>query len=106
VSSNRASGRSSGKTIIAIVLAVIAVLLIVVSIIYFIEPAHALPSILGKITHPPHSLTRANAHRPLRGAGTLVIAVVLLVAAFFVNRSKSKGAEDGSRDPDAVDARR
>jgi amino acid permease len=104
VSSYSAPGRSSGKTIIAIVLAVIAILLIIVSIIYFIEPAHALPSFLGKITHPPATLTRANSHRPLRGAGTLVVAVVCLVAAFFVNRS-NRAAEDGSRDPDAVDAR-
>jgi amino acid permease len=96
------SGRSSGKTITAIVLAVIAVLSIIVGIIYFIEPAHSLPSILGTITHPPASATRANNPRSLRGAGMMVIAVICLVAAFFVNRS-NKAADDGSRDP--VDAR-
>jgi amino acid permease len=98
VSSVSASGRSSGKTIIAVVLAVIAVLAIVAGIIYFIEPAHSLPSILGKITHPP---ARANASRSLRGAGSMVVAVICLVAAFFVNRS-NRSADDGSRDP--VDA--
>jgi uncharacterized membrane protein HdeD (DUF308 family) len=102
VSSVSASGRSSGKTIIAVVLAVIAVLAIVAGIIYFIEPAHSLPSIMGKITHPPSSLGRANASRSLRGAGALVVGVICLVAAFFVNRS-NKSAEDGSRDP--VDVR-
>src|ERR1700719_5382461 len=86
VSSVSASGRSSGKTIIAIVLAVIAVLAIVAGIIYFIEPAHSLPSIMGKITHPPASLGRANASRSLRRAGGLVVGVICLVAAFFVNR--------------------
>jgi flagellar basal body-associated protein FliL len=101
VSSVTASGRSSGKTIITIVLVVIAVLAIVAGIIYFIEPAHSLPSILGKITHPPASAARANASRSLRGAGAMVVAVIALVAAFFVNRS-NKSAEDGSRDP--VDA--
>ena len=101
MSSVSASGRSSGKTIIAVVLAVIAVLAIVAGIIYFIEPAHSLPSIMGKITHPPASLGRANASRSLRGAGALVVGVICLVAAFFVNRSNNS-AEDGSRDP--VDA--
>ena len=40
MSSESASGRSSGKTIIAVVLVVIGVLAVVAGIIYFIEPAH------------------------------------------------------------------
>ena len=98
MSSVSASGRSSGKTIITVVLVVIAVLAIVAGIIYFIEPAHSLPSFMGKITHPPHSLSRANASRSLRGAGAVVVGVICLVAAFFVNRS-NKASADGSRDP-------
>jgi hypothetical protein len=98
VSSVSASGKSSGKTIIAIVLAVVAVLLIVAAIIFFAEPAHSLPSFMGKITTP---VSRANAHRPLHGAAAAVAAVVCLVAAFFVNRS-NKAVTDGSRD--TVDA--
>jgi ABC-type sulfate transport system permease component len=105
VSSISASGKSSGKTIIAIVLVVLAVLLVIAAIIFFVEPAHSLPSFMGKITHPPATLNRANATRPLHGAAALVAAIVCLVAAFFVNRS-NKAAVDGSRDPDAVDARR
>ena len=101
MSSVSASGRSSGKTIITVVLVVIAVLAIIAGIIYFIEPAHSLPSIMGKITHPPATLARANASRSLRGAGALVFGMICLVAAFFVNRS-NKVTEDGSRDP--VDA--
>ena len=101
MSSVSASGRSSGKTIIAIVLVIIAVLAIVAGIIYFIEPAHSLPVFMGRITHPPAGAARANASRSLRGAGAMVVGVVCLVAAFFVNRS-NKSAEDGSRDP--VDA--
>ena len=101
MSSVSASGRSSGKTIITVVLVVIAVLAIIAGIIYFIEPAHSLPSIMGKITHPPATLARANASRSLRGAGALVFGVICLVAAYFVNRS-NKVTEDGSRDP--VDA--
>ena len=102
MSSVSASGRSSAKTIITIVLVVIAVLAIVAGIIYFIEPAHSLPSVLGRITHPPATLTRANASRSLRGAGAMVVAVICLVAAFFVNRSNKGAPADGSRDP--VDA--
>ncbi len=102
MSSVSASGRSPAKTIITVGLVVIAVLAIEAGIIYFIEPAHSLPSFLGKITHPPASLTRANATRSLRGAGAIVVAVVCLVAAFFVNRSNKGATEDGSRDP--VDA--
>jgi len=101
VSSVSASGRSSGKTIITVVLVVIAVLAIIAGIIYFIEPAHSLPSIMGKITHPPATLARANASRSLRGAGALVFGMICLVAAFFVNRS-NKPADDGAQDP--VDA--
>jgi len=102
VSSVSASGRSSAKTIITVVLVVIAVLAIVAGIIYFIEPAHSLPTFMGKLTHPPVSVSRANATRSLRGAGALVVGVICLVAAFFVNRSNKGAAEDGSRDP--VDA--
>ena len=102
MSSGSASGRSSAKTIITVVLVVIGVLAIVAGIVYFIEPAHSLPTFMGKITHPPASLNRAKATRSLRGAGALVVGVVCLVAAFFVNRSNKGGAADGSRDP--VDA--
>lgn len=98
MSSVSASGKSSGKTIIAIVLAVVAVLLIVAAIIFFVEPAHSLPSFMGKITSPA---SRANASRPLHGAAAAVAAVVCLVAAFFVNRG-NKAAPDGSRE--SVDA--
>jgi uncharacterized membrane protein HdeD (DUF308 family) len=84
------------------VLVVIGVLAIVAGIVYFIEPAHSLPAFMGKITHPPASLNRANATRSLRGAGAMVVGVVCLVAAFFVNRSNKGAAADGSRD--TVDA--
>jgi len=105
VSSTSTSGKSSGKTIITIVLVVLAVLLIIAAIIFFVEPAHSLPSFMGKLTHPPATLSRANATRFLHGVAALVAAIVCLVAAFFANRS-NKSVQDGSRDPDAVDARR
>ena len=104
MSSTSASGRSSGKTIAVVVLVIIAVLAIVAAVIFFIEPAHSLPGFMGKITHPPATLGRANGHRPLHGIAALVVALVALVGAFFVNRS-NRGVSDGSRDPDSVDAR-
>ena len=105
MSSVSTSGRSSAKTIITVLLVVIAVLAIAAGIVYFIEPAHSLPTFMGKITHPPAGLSRANATRSLRGAGALVVGVVCLVAAFFVNRSNRGAAEDGSRDPVDVSSR-
>ena len=100
MSSVSGSGRSVGKTVGVIILVVVAIALIVAAVIFFTTPAHSLPSFMGKITHPKH---RAHATRPLHGAAVLVIAVVCLVAAYFVNRSNKP--EAGSRDADAVDAR-
>ena len=100
MSSVSASGKSTGKTIGVIVLVVIAVLMIVAAIIFFVEPAHSLPSIMGKITHP---YARAHATRPLHGIAAIVVAVVCLVAAFFLNRS-NKAASDDSRDQAPVNA--
>ncbi len=78
------AGRSSGKTIAVVVLVIIAVLVIIVGIVYLVEPAKSLPSILGTITHPP---ARANAPRPLRGWTAVAVGVVCLVVAWFVGRS-------------------
>ena len=84
-----AGGRPSGLMITAAVLAVIAVLAMVAGVIYLVEPAKSLPSILGTITHPR---SRANANRPLRGAVALVAGVIGLVAAWFVRRLSKSSA--------------
>jgi ABC-type Co2+ transport system permease subunit len=87
MSSARAAGaRSPGKTIAVAILAIIGILAIAAGILYFVEPAKSLPSILGTITHPA---SRAAAHRSLRGAVALVVGVVLLVGAWLVGRSGS-----------------
>jgi hypothetical protein len=80
-SETAAGGRSSGKLIVVVVLAVIGVLAIVAGVIYLIEPAKSLPSILGTITHPA---ARANAHRHTRGAVALVVGALCLAAAVLV----------------------
>jgi hypothetical protein len=77
-----AGGRSSGKMIVIVVLAIIAILAIAAGIMYFVEPAKSLPSVLGTITHP---VSRANAHRPTRGAVALAVGVICLVAAWLVS---------------------
>lgn len=78
-----ASGQSSGAKIAAIVLAIVAVLAIIVGVIYLVEPAKSLPSILGTITHPA---ARATAHRSLRGGTALAVGVIFLVGAWFARR--------------------
>jgi uncharacterized membrane protein HdeD (DUF308 family) len=79
---------SSGTTTTAVivVLAIIALLAIIAGIMYLAEPAKSLPSILGSISHPA---SRATAHRTTRGIVALVVGVVCLIAAWFVNRART-----------------
>jgi hypothetical protein len=81
-----AAGRSSARMIAVVILVIIAILAIIAGIMYFAEPAKSLPSILGTITQPA---SRADKHRPARGAVALVVGVICLVAAWFVGRSGS-----------------
>lgn len=73
-------------TVAIVVLAIIALLAIIAGIMYFAEPAKSLPSILGSISHPA---SRAAAHRSTRGIVALVVGVVCLIAAWFVNRTRT-----------------
>jgi amino acid permease len=82
--SSTGTGRSTGKTAAVAILVVVAVLAIVAGAIYFAEPAKSLPSVMGAIT----TGSRASEHRDLRGWISIVIAVVLLVAAWFTARMK------------------
>jgi len=82
--SSTGTGRSTGKTAAVAVLVVIAVLALVAGVIYLAEPAKSLPSVMGAIT----TGSRATEHRDLRGWVSIVIAVVLLVAAWFTARMK------------------
>jgi amino acid permease len=82
--SSTGAGRSTGKTAAVAVLVIIAILAIVAGALYFAEPAKSLPSVMGAIT----SGSRADTHRTLRGWISIVVAVVLLVAAWFTARMK------------------
>jgi uncharacterized membrane protein HdeD (DUF308 family) len=66
-----------------IILVILGILAIIAGVMYLAEPAKSLPSVLGTITSPA---SRANGHRDTRGAVSLVIGVILLVAAFFTVR--------------------
>ncbi len=94
---NASGGRSSGKTIVAVVLAIVAVLLIVLGVMYFIEPAKNL--LIGSIA----TGKRATEHRPLWGAGSLVVAVILLIGAWFTMKGpKAKADTDSTSTPAAT----
>ena len=75
--------RSSGRVILAVVLVIIGILGIIAGIIYLTEPAHSLPSILGTIKFNGHNHSRAYSHRTLRGAVSLVVGIVVLLAGLF-----------------------
>lgn len=93
---NESGGRSSGKTIVAVVLAIIAVLLIIQGVMFFIEPAKSL--MIGSIS----SGARANDHRPLWGAGALVVAVICLIGAWFTVKGGKSKADAGTSEPAAT----
>ena len=71
--------QSGSRRPIAIVLAIIGALFIILGIVYLAVPAGSLPSILGH-THP------VNGHHQVRMAVSFVLGVILLSAAWFVNR--------------------
>jgi amino acid permease len=76
-------GKSTGRTIAAVIVAIIAIVFIVAGIIYLAEPAKSLPSVLGNM---PHS----TGHRPLRAAGCLIVGVIFGVGAWFVRSYQPK----------------
>jgi uncharacterized membrane protein HdeD (DUF308 family) len=86
--------RSPGRVILAVVLVIIGILGIIAGILYLTEPAHSLPSVLGTIKYNGHNHMRAYSHRTLRGAVSLAVGVVVLLAgifAFFWKGRKDRG---------------
>jgi amino acid permease len=96
VSPSTGSGSSTGRTVAAVICAIVAIVFIVAGIIYLLEPAKSLPSILGA----EHGST---GHRPLRAAGSLIVGVVFAVGTWFSLKYKSKsGASAGSAARESV----
>jgi hypothetical protein len=82
--------RSAGRTIGAIVLAIIGIIAVVAAVLYFIEPAHSLPSILGSVPYNGHDHARAYSHRTLRGVVAIIVAVIALVGSWYAYAWKPK----------------
>jgi uncharacterized membrane protein HdeD (DUF308 family) len=81
-------GSNSRKLIIPVVL--VGVLLIVVAVIYFVQPAHSLPSFF-----PGHvSATDAEAthHHTKHGIAALVVALACFAFAWFQTGPKAQSA--------------
>jgi uncharacterized membrane protein HdeD (DUF308 family) len=81
-------GSNSRKMIIPVVL--VGVLLIVVAVIYFVQPAHSLPSFF-----PGHvSATDAEAthHHTKHGIAALVVALACFAFAWFQTGPKAQSA--------------
>jgi hypothetical protein len=76
-STSGSAGRSSGRTIFAVLLGIIALLFIVVAIIYRVEPAKSLPSFI------PGHIDGSTGHHPLRVAGSLIVGIAFAVGAWF-----------------------
>jgi uncharacterized membrane protein HdeD (DUF308 family) len=77
------TGRSPGRVILAVVLVIIGILGIIAGIIYLTTDAHSLPSVLGTIKYNGHNHSRAYNPRTLRGAVSLVVGIVVLLAGLF-----------------------
>ena len=83
-STSGSAGRSSGRTILAVILGIIALVFIVVGIIYLAEPAKSLPSFV------PGHIDGSTGHHPLRAGGSFVIGIVFAVGAWFALAYKPK----------------
>lgn len=70
--------------------AVVGVLLIVVAVIYFVEPAHSLPSFFPG--HVSAASSEAKHHHTKHGIAALVVALALFAFAWFQTGPKSQSA--------------
>ena len=83
-STSGSAGRSSGRTILAVILGIIALIFIVVAIIYVAEPAKSLPSFV------PGHINGSTGHHPLKATGSLVVGIVFAIGAWFALAYKPK----------------
>lgn len=77
-----AGGTSTGRRTLAVVLAVIGIIAIIVGIIYFVSPAHSVPSFL------PGHIAGKSYHHVKRAIAGVVVGVVLVVAAWWTGKKK------------------
>ena len=70
--------------------AIVGVLLIVVAIVYFVEPAHSLPSFFPG--HVSASDSEAHHHHTKHGIAALVVALACFAFAWFASGPKASAA--------------
>ncbi|HEY1624373.1 MAG TPA: hypothetical protein VGG16_11295 [Streptosporangiaceae bacterium] len=73
---------ASSRKIVAIICIVLAVLFIVLGLVYAIEPAKSLPSIMGH--------KNSTGHHALRMAASFIIGIVFVAAAWIAKAYKPK----------------
>jgi Na+/H+ antiporter NhaD/arsenite permease-like protein len=69
---------------------VLGVVLVIVAIIYFVEPAHSLPSFFPG--HVSASSSEADHHHSKHGIAALVLALACFAFAWFQSGPKTAGA--------------
>ena len=99
MSPNGSDGRSSGRTILAVILGVIAVLFIVAGVIYLAVPA-------GSLTILPGHIAGSTGHHPLRATGCFVVGVVFAAGAWFTLAYKPKPQAAAQSDKESSPAGR
>lgn len=77
-----ASNGSSAKRLMVLILAILGILGIIAGILYVVGSANSLHFMVGS-TH--------KGHHQVRAAVSFVIGLALLAAAWFTNRSSSRG---------------
>ncbi len=87
------SGRSPGRTILAVILGIVAVLFLVAAIMYLTVPADSLSVVPGHIAG-------STGHHPLRATGCFVVAIIFAVGAWFtlVYKPKPQAAATSDRE--------
>ena len=69
---------------------VLGVVLVIVAIVYFVEPAHSLPSFFPR--HVSASSSEANHHHSKHGIAAIVVALACFAFAWFQSGPKTSGA--------------
>ena len=99
-STSGSAERSSGRTILAVILGIIALIFIVVAIIYVAEPASSLPSFI------PGHIAGSSGHHPLKATGSIVVAIIFAVGAWFALAYKPKPQAAATNDRESSPAGR
>ncbi len=99
-STSGSAGRSSGKTILAVILGIIALVFIVVAIIYLAEPAKSLPSFI------PGHIAGSTGHHPLKATGSFVVGIIFAAGAWFALAYKPKPQAEAASDRESSPAGR